>query len=87
MCAVAIRRKCVSCGETCDRDTLMRVLKDHKSQDLIINPNKNVFGRSFYFCKTSDCLSALAKNKKYKNCLDLEKIKDFLKNNDCRWQN
>jgi predicted RNA-binding protein YlxR (DUF448 family) len=86
MCAFAIRRKCVSCGEIYNRDTLLRVLKDYKSKDLIINPDKNVFGRSVYFCKTRACVSALAKNKKYKNTLDLSGIETHLKNNDSNWK-
>lgn len=57
-------RQCVACKKTQSRDLMFRVLKQYHNQDLIINPGSKDFGRSFYLCKTSNCLTKFKKRNK-----------------------
>lgn len=82
-----IGRKCVACGKVCDRAELIRILSEHKTGDLIINPSTKEFGRSFYVCKSSMCLERIKKHKKYKDKLDFSYIQTLIQNNDSRWKN
>lgn len=58
---------------------MIRLLKDHKTSQIIVAPSKDQFGRSFYVCKRDECIKQLYKNPKYK--------KSLTKLNDNWWQN
>ena len=59
-------RQCVSCKKKIERNFLIRILKEHKTHELILNPNQYQHGRSVYLCKNKDCVEAISKNKKFK---------------------
>ena len=59
-----IERKCITCQKTVSRENLIKITKDFKTNEIILTPSKNDFGRSAYICKSQDCINgALKKNK------------------------
>lgn len=62
--AKEIIRKCVGCSELKNRDELIKITRENKTNAIFINPNSKIFGRSVYLCYNSSCIeSALKKNK------------------------
>lgn len=64
-----IKRMCISCRELKNRDELIKItlMKD----DIHINGNSRIFGRSVYVCKCQECLNLLLKKKGIKRGLKL----------------
>ena len=59
-----LKRKCVGCGEIKNRDELIKITKEHSTDNLVINGNSKVFGRSAYLCYNNTCIeNAFKKNK------------------------
>ena len=73
----AVCRKCIACGNIKDRQTLVRILIEAKTQKIIINPDSKHFGKSKYLCNNLDCLNYAIKKKRLKFLSD-EDLK-FLK--------
>ena len=62
------KRKCVGCGALINRDNLIKITFDKKTNEIIINPNSKIFGRSVYLCYNKLCkLNAIKKNKLQKS--------------------
>ena len=61
-----IIRKCLVCNEYKSRDSLIKITKDSKGV-IEIMPNSKFFGRSFYLCKSHNCVeNAFKKGKLFK---------------------
>lgn len=78
-------RKCIACRKTINRNELIKITKDFKTNEIILTPTKNDFGRSAYICKNPDCINeALKKDKLSKalkknlNEIEKENIKTVL---------
>lgn len=57
-------RKCIGCGEFKNRNELIKITKEHATDNLIINGNSKIFGRSAYLCYNNTCIeNAFKKNK------------------------
>ena len=57
-------RKCVGCGELKSRADMIKITKNHVTDELVINPNSKTFGRSVYLCYNQSCIeNALKKNR------------------------
>ena len=57
-------RKCVGCGEIKDRKNFIKLTKEYSTNNLVINGNSKVFGRSAYLCYNNTCIeNAFKKNK------------------------
>lgn len=57
-------RKCISCGELKHKDNLIKLVFDKENDELLINTNSKIFGRSAYLCYNKSCIeNALKKNK------------------------
>ncbi len=55
-------RKCVGCGETKNKNELVRVLKTQDDEFVVdVTGKKN--GRGAYICKNKECLNKAIKNK------------------------
>ena len=70
-------RQCACCKEYKDKNELIRITKDNKTGEIILNNNNEVTGRSCYICKNAQCL----KKKKIDLCLKAkteEKLKEAL---------
>ena len=58
------QRKCVGCGEIKNADEMIKLTKNYLSDNIEINPNSKIFGRSAYLCYNKSCIEqALKKNK------------------------
>ena len=57
-------RKCVGCGELISRSSMIKIVKEHSTGEVIVNPDSKIFGRSAYLCYNLSCIeTALKKNK------------------------
>lgn len=62
------KRKCAGCGALKDRNRLIKITYDKKENEVLINPNSKIFGRSVYLCYNKMCIeNALKKNRIQKN--------------------
>ena len=62
------QRKCVGCGEFKPRNNLIRVMKT-VTNELVINPNPETFGRSAYLCYNQSCIELALKKSKLNKAL------------------
>ena len=67
-----VLRKCCACGKLADRKDLIRIMSEHQTGEIIINPNTKQFGRSIYICKNSGCLQLAKKKKRLKGLSDAQ---------------
>ena len=74
-------RQCACCKEYKDKNELIRITKDNKTGEIILNNNNEVTGRSCYICKNAQCIETALKKKKIDLCLKAkteEKLKEAL---------
>lgn len=64
-----IRRKCIGCGELKPRENMIKITKEHKTGELVLNPNSKTFGRSAYLCYNQSCIEQAMKKKKINRIL------------------
>ncbi len=58
------KRKCVGCGALKDRRELIKITFNRQKNEVIINPDTKIFGRSVYLCYNKMCkLNAMKKDK------------------------
>ena len=75
-------RKCIGCGELIPRENLIKITKEFKSGNIIVEPDSMTFGRSAYLCYNQECKEkALKKDRlrralKYKGSEDLKGLLD-----------
>ena len=62
-------RKCVGCGELKSRADMIKITKNHVTDELVINPNSKTFGRSVYLCYNQSCIEQALKKKKINKVL------------------
>ena len=65
-------RCCAGCNETKPSGQMIKITKNHKTGELVINPDRFVFGRSLYICKNETCINTVLK--KDRICKNLKKI-------------
>ena len=69
-------RKCVGCGELKSREEMIRIIKEHSTGEIILNPNSKTFGRSAYLCYNQSCIEQAIKknriNKVLKTNIDID---------------
>ena len=59
-----IKRKCISCGESKNRNEMINISTEYASGNVVIEPNSKVFGRSAYLCYNQNCIdNAFKKNR------------------------
>ncbi len=75
-------RKCVGCGIIKSPADFIKVTKNYKDGEIVIQPDSTTFGRSAYLCYNQECIEkALKKDKlkkvlKYKGNVDLKGLLD-----------
>lgn len=73
-------RKCIGCGSYKDASEMMKITKNFLNNDVILNPNSKIFGRSAYLCYNDECVELALKknklNKALKTSRDLKGILD-----------
>ena len=62
-------RKCVGCGELIPRENLIKITKNYKDGNVVINPDSKTFGRSAYLCYNQKCIDAALKKSKLNKVL------------------
>ena len=77
-------RKCVGCGEFKPREDMIKITKEHSSEEVVFNSDSKTFGRSVYLCYNQDCIeNAFKKGKinrvlKSKTQIDKEAVMKLL---------
>ena len=62
-----VERVCCACAQTKDRKLLIKITKNHKTNEIRVNPDSKFLGRSVYICNDKKCAdSALKKNRIFK---------------------
>ena len=77
-----ITRKCIGCFETKNREGMVKITREFKTNEIFINPNTKIFGRSVYLCYNDTCIeNSLKKNKlaKFLKANLTEELKETLK--------
>ena len=54
-------RKCVGCGELKPREDMIKITKEHSTEQVVVNPNSKIFGRSVYLCYNQNCIEQALK--------------------------
>ena len=62
-------RKCVGCGELKPRKDMIKITKEHSTQEVVVNPDSKTFGRSAYLCYNQNCIVQALKKKKINKVL------------------
>ena len=57
-------RQCACCKKYKNKSDLIRITKDYKTGEAVINNDNTTNGRSVYICKEADCINSAIKNKK-----------------------
>jgi len=76
------QRKCIGCFENKNRDEMIKITRDSKTNEIFINPNTKIFGRSVYLCYNDTCIeNSLKKNKlaRFLKANLTEELKETLK--------
>lgn len=59
-----IIRKCIGCFKSKNREEMIKITRENKTNEIFINPNSKIFGRSVYLCYNNSCIeNSLKKNK------------------------
>ena len=75
------KRKCIACGEIKPRRELIKITKEHTSENIVIQPDSRTFGRSVYLCYNENCINTAIKkgvNKLLKTNISREDLKGLL---------
>ncbi len=56
-----IKRRCLGCNEIKNREEMIKLTKDYKTGEILINSDKFHFGRSIYLCKCETCINTAFK--------------------------
>ena len=62
-------RKCIACGELKPRESMIKITKEHSTNELVVEPNSKTFGRSAYLCYNRSCIELTIKKKKLNKAL------------------
>ena len=60
---------------------MIKITKEHKNGNVVVNPNSLTFGRSVYLCYNQNCINTALKkgiNKTLKTNLSKEELKGLL---------
>ena len=76
------QRQCCSCKLIKSKEKLIRITKNSKTQDVQINKNNEIQGRSVYICKNIECVEKALKGKKLEVLLK-SKLPETIKEELC----
>ena len=48
---------------------MIKITKEHSTDEVVVNPNSKTFGRSAYLCYNQDCIEQALKKKKINRAL------------------
>ena len=64
-------RKCVGCGTFKPREDMIKITKEHSTEQVVVNPNSKTFGRSAYLCYNQNCIEQALKKRKINRALKI----------------
>ena len=64
-------RKCIGCGVLKPREEMIKITKEHSTEQVVVNPNSKTFGRSAYLCYNQNCIEQALKKKKINRVLKI----------------
>lgn len=70
-------RKCVGCGELISRSSMIKIVKEHSTGEVIVNPDSKIFGRSAYLCYNQNCIEQALKKKRINKALKINMSTDL----------
>ena len=70
-------RKCVGCGKIKPRCEMIKITKEHSTNEVVINRNSVTFGRSAYLCYNQDCIEQALKKRKLNRTLKISSSVDL----------
>ncbi len=73
-------RQCINCKQMKKKEDLIRITKDYKTNEIKINNESSITGRSVYICKSPECITNTLKKKKIEKLLKTN-LTDNLKEN------
>ena len=62
-------RKCIGCGGLKPQKQLIKITRDFKTGNAVINPDSLTFGRSVYLCYNQSCIEKALKKSKINKAL------------------
>ena len=69
-----VNRKCVGCGEIKNREEMIKITAQNPNNNIIVNGNSKIFGRSVYLCYNKNCIENAFKKNRIKKYSNLNKI-------------
>ena len=70
-------RKCIGCFQDKNRGNMIKITRDSKTNEIFINPNTKIFGRSVYLCYNSSCIEKSFKKSKLAKFLKAALTEEF----------
>ena len=64
-------RKCIGCGVLKPRKEMIKITKEHSTEQVVVNPNSKTFSRSAYLCYNQNCIEQALKKKKINRVLKI----------------
>lgn len=71
-------RQCSFCRQHKSKEELIRITKNHLTNEISLNKDSKINGRSIYVCKNTKCIEGTLKKKKIENSLK-SKVTEKLK--------
>ena len=65
-------RKCIGCGAFKPREDMIKITKDHSTEEVVLNLDSKTFGRSVYLCYNQSCIENAFKKNKINRVLKLK---------------
>ena len=62
-------RKCAGCGTIKNRDEMIKITREHAHNNIVVNGNSKIFGRSVYLCYNKSFIEAAFKKNRIQKAL------------------
>jgi len=73
-------RRCLGCNKILNSEEMIKITKNYKTGEIVVNPDKYFQGRSVYICRNEECIEKSLKKDKIQRSLKTC-ISDEEKNN------
>lgn len=70
-------RKCIACGKIENKTEFIKITREYKTKDIVIQPDNKIFGHSVYICKNELCINNALKKGKIFKILKVKNIENF----------
>lgn len=70
-------RKCIACGKMLPKSDLIKITKEYRTNEIVIEPDNKTFGRSVYICKNNLCVENAFKKGKFFKILKIKTVENL----------